>query len=53
MRILYFMIVAFLTILYREEADTAMIYGQEQLEILKRQAVMGQMYPTARSVMES
>ncbi|KAL3761868.1 hypothetical protein ACHAWU_009033 [Discostella pseudostelligera] len=35
------------------EAEDAFVEGKEQLEILKRQAVLGHLYPTARSVMET
>jgi len=35
-----------------EEATAAILDGQKQLEMLKRQAVLGQLYPSARSVME-
>jgi len=35
-----------------EEAVAAINDGKAQLEILKRQVVLGQMYPSARSVME-
>ncbi|KAL7443978.1 hypothetical protein ACHAXH_009888 [Discostella pseudostelligera] len=35
------------------EAEDAFVEGKEQLEILKRQAVVGHLYPTARSVMET
>eukprot|EP00591_Stephanopyxis_turris_P012100 CAMPEP_0195529974 /NCGR_PEP_ID=MMETSP0794_2-20130614/32661_1 /TAXON_ID=515487 /ORGANISM="Stephanopyxis turris, Strain CCMP 815" /LENGTH=80 /DNA_ID=CAMNT_0040661365 /DNA_START=95 /DNA_END=337 /DNA_ORIENTATION=+ len=34
------------------EADSAFRKGTEQLEVLKRQVTMGNMYPSARSVME-
>jgi len=37
----------------RGEAEDAFVEGKEQLEILKRQAVLGHLYPTARSVMET
>ena len=37
---------------YREEAATAMSYGREQLEVLKRQAILGRLYPSGKSVME-
>ncbi|CAB9527263.1 LYR motif-containing protein 4 [Seminavis robusta] len=36
-----------------EEAAAAMKYGQEQLKILKRQVILGDLYPSGRSVMES
>ncbi len=37
----------------RGEAEDAIVEGKEQLEILKRQVVLGHLYPTARSVMET
>jgi hypothetical protein len=37
----------------RNEAEHAYLEGKEQLDILKRQAVLGHLYPTARSVMET
>ena len=36
----------------REEAAAAIRDGEEQLQILKRQVVLGQLYPSSRSVME-
>ena len=36
----------------REEAQAAIQEGQQQLEVLRRQAVLGKLYPSARSVME-
>jgi Complex 1 protein (LYR family) len=36
----------------REEAAAALRDGEEQLKILQRQAVVSQLYPSARSVME-
>lgn len=38
---------------HRSEAEDRLVEGKEQLEILKRQAVLGHLYPTARSVMET
>mmetsp|Transcript_15566 Transcript_15566/g.25927 ORF Transcript_15566/g.25927 Transcript_15566/m.25927 type:complete len:80 (+) Transcript_15566:85-324(+) len=35
-----------------EEAAVAMRDGEEQLQVLKRQVVLGQLYPSSRSVME-
>mmetsp|Transcript_22029 Transcript_22029/g.37457 ORF Transcript_22029/g.37457 Transcript_22029/m.37457 type:complete len:145 (+) Transcript_22029:1090-1524(+) len=35
-----------------EEASAAIHDGKEQLEVLKRQAILSQLYPSARSVME-
>jgi len=35
-----------------EEAAAALREGEEQLAVLKRQAILSQMYPTAKSVME-
>jgi hypothetical protein len=35
-----------------EEAVAAINDAEQQLEMLKRQVVLGQMYPSARSVME-
>eukprot|EP00538_Stauroneis_constricta_P005272 CAMPEP_0119549694 /NCGR_PEP_ID=MMETSP1352-20130426/3340_1 /TAXON_ID=265584 /ORGANISM="Stauroneis constricta, Strain CCMP1120" /LENGTH=77 /DNA_ID=CAMNT_0007595303 /DNA_START=51 /DNA_END=284 /DNA_ORIENTATION=- len=35
-----------------EAAAAAIKDGEEQLAVLKRQAVLGQLYPSARSVME-
>ena len=37
---------------FREEATEALRYGEEQLQILKRQAILGHLYPSGRSVME-
>jgi hypothetical protein len=37
---------------FREEAAAAVRDGEEQLKILQRQAVVSQLYPSARSVME-
>ena len=37
----------------RNEAENAYLEGKEQLDVLKRQAVLGHLYPTARSVMET
>ncbi|KAL7465432.1 hypothetical protein ACHAXS_005756 [Conticribra weissflogii] len=34
------------------EAVVALQEGQEQLEVLKRQVVLGTLYPSSRSVME-
>lgn len=39
--------------LYREEAVAALKDGEDQLKVLQRQAVVSQLYPSARSVMES
>lgn len=36
----------------REEAAAALKTGEEQLAVMKRQVVIGKMYPSARSVME-
>jgi hypothetical protein len=36
----------------REEAAAAIIDGEEQLKVLKRQVVLGKLYPSSRSVME-
>jgi hypothetical protein len=36
----------------REEAAVALKQGEEQLSLVKRQVVLGKMYPSARSVME-
>mmetsp|Transcript_28697 Transcript_28697/g.38116 ORF Transcript_28697/g.38116 Transcript_28697/m.38116 type:complete len:82 (+) Transcript_28697:61-306(+) len=36
-----------------EEATAAIVEGGKQLEMLKRQAILGQLYPSDRSVMES
>ncbi|KAL7443274.1 hypothetical protein ACHAXM_008830 [Skeletonema potamos] len=35
------------------EADLALREGQENLDILRRQVVLGSLYPSARSVMEN
>lgn len=35
------------------ERDVAIREGQENLDILKRQVVLGQLYPSATSVMEN
>mmetsp|Transcript_12474 Transcript_12474/g.16401 ORF Transcript_12474/g.16401 Transcript_12474/m.16401 type:complete len:85 (+) Transcript_12474:58-312(+) len=35
-----------------EAATAALVSGMEQLEVLRRQAVLSQLYPSARSVME-
>lgn len=35
-----------------EEAAAALKTGEEQLAVMKRQVVIGKMYPSARSVME-
>jgi len=37
----------------RNEADLALREGQENLDILRRQVVLGSLYPSARSVMEN
>ena len=37
----------------RTEAEVAFQEGKENLEILKRQVVLGSLYPSARSVMEN
>jgi len=37
---------------HREEAAAALKYGQEQLEILKRQVILGRLYPSGQSVMD-
>ena len=44
---------AMMIIFQRNEAEEAFLEGKEQLDILKRQAILGQLYPTARSVMET
>mmetsp|Transcript_16796 Transcript_16796/g.22990 ORF Transcript_16796/g.22990 Transcript_16796/m.22990 type:complete len:84 (-) Transcript_16796:398-649(-) len=36
-----------------EEATAAITEGVKQLEVLKRQVVLGQLYPSEHSVMES
>ena len=41
------------TILCREEVAVAIEEGEKQLEVLKRQSVLSQLYPSAQSVMES
>ena len=41
-----------LQLFFREEAAAALKEGQDQLEVLKRQVVLGKLYPSARSVME-
>jgi hypothetical protein len=38
--------------MFREQAVAALKEGENQLELLKRQVVLGKMYPSARSVME-
>ena len=38
---------------HRDEAAAALKEGQAQLKVLKRQAIVGQLYPSASSVMES
>lgn len=38
---------------FRAEATTAIQSGQEQLQLLKRQVVMGKLYPSTGSVMDS
>lgn len=35
-----------------EEASALRTQGQQQLEVLRRQAALGQMFPSAKSVME-
>lgn len=35
-----------------EEATAAIRNGEEQLEVLKRQVILGQLYPSGHSVME-
>jgi len=35
-----------------EAVDKALVDGKQDLEMLKRQATIGQMYPAAMSVME-
>jgi hypothetical protein len=40
-------------IYFRQETTAAIQGGQEQLELLKRQVVLGKLYPSARSVMDS
>lgn len=37
----------------RKEAEIAYLEGQEQLGVLKRQVVLGDLYPSAKSVMEA
>lgn len=37
---------------HREEASAALLDGMKQLEMLQRQTVLSQLYPSARSVME-
>ena len=37
----------------RTEAEVAFQEGKENLEILKRQVLLGSLYPSARSVMEN
>lgn len=37
----------------REEAAAAIQDGERQLEVLKRQVILGKLYPSARSVMEA
>lgn len=46
-----FIILLYTTI--RNEAALAFQEGKENLEILKRQVVLGSLYPSARSVMEN
>ena len=43
------------TLIYisRNEADLAFREGQENLDILRRQVVLGSLYPSAKSVMEN
>ena len=47
----YVFILLYTTI--RNEAELAFQEGKENLEILKRQVVLGSLYPSARSVMEN
>ena len=44
---------ATIIIFQRNEAEKAFLEGKEQLDVLKRQAILGHLYPTARSVMET
>ena len=37
----------------RNEAELAFQEGKENLEILKRQVILGSLYPSAQSVMEN
>ena len=37
----------------RHEAELALREGQENLDILRRQVVLGSLYPSVRSVMEN
>eukprot|EP00429_Kryptoperidinium_foliaceum_P120352 CAMPEP_0176301234 /NCGR_PEP_ID=MMETSP0121_2-20121125/60749_1 /TAXON_ID=160619 /ORGANISM="Kryptoperidinium foliaceum, Strain CCMP 1326" /LENGTH=86 /DNA_ID=CAMNT_0017642681 /DNA_START=37 /DNA_END=297 /DNA_ORIENTATION=+ len=39
--------------LHGEEAAAAMKEAESQLQVLQRQVVLGKLYPSARSVMES
>ena len=47
------LVVVFFFCYNSEEATTALSYGREQLEVLKRQSILGRLYPSGRSVMES
>jgi hypothetical protein len=40
-------------IYFRQETTAAIQGGQEQLELLKRQVVLGKVYPSAGSVMDT
>ena len=39
--------------IHRPQAMAAMTEGQEQLSVLRRQAIIGNLYPSDTSVMES
>jgi len=40
------------TLLCRDQAMAALNKGREELEILRRQSLIGNLYPSAKSVME-
>ena len=46
------MLVLYFPVERRDEAKAALEEGVKQLEVLRRQAILSQLYPSARSVME-
>jgi len=49
----FFFLIHLIAVLSSSEAiDKALVDGKQDLEMLKRQATIGQMYPAAMSVME-
>ena len=46
------MLALYFPVEHRDEAKAALEEGVKQLEVLRRQAILSQLYPSARSVME-